>query len=90
MDVRCLLVVRVNDHLVDKLDQLVICCGGLQRVVIAAVIDGATVHVGQQLVDGAAVLNRTKQLVQAFAKFGLRRDAVGKLGDAWKHLRHDA
>ena len=90
VDVRGLLVVSVDDDLVDELHQLVVGGGRLQRVIIGAVFNRAAVHIGQQLVDGAVVHRRAKQLRHGLGKVGVGGDAVGKLAAAWEHLRHHA
>ena len=54
MNVRHLLVIGVDNDLVDELDEFIVRRSRLQRVVIAAIVYRATIHVGQQLVDRAA------------------------------------
>ena len=61
VDVGGLLVVGVDDDLVDELDQLVVGGGRLQRrVFVAAVVDRAAVHAGQQIVNGGGVYRGAK------------------------------
>ena len=47
VNVRGILAVGVDDHLVDELDQFIVGRRRLQRIVIAAVIDGRAIQVGQ-------------------------------------------
>ena len=90
VDVRGLLVEGVDDDLVDELDEFVVGCRRLQRIVVGAVVDRSGVHVGQQLVDRAALGAAAKDLFEGLGKFGLCGDAIGKAGDAGNHLRHNA
>ena len=87
VDVGHLLVVGIDDDLVDKLDQFIVGRGRLQRIVVAAIIQGRAVHVGQHLVDAAALSLHAKELAQGLHELGVRGDAVRELADARKHLR---
>jgi len=90
VNIRRLLVVRVDDEFVDELDQFVVGSGRLQRIVVFSVVDRTPVHVGEHLVYGGVALRRAKQLLHGLVKIGPGRHAIGHFLGARKHLRNNA
>ena len=90
VNVRHALVVGIQNDLVDKLDQFVVCRRRFQGIVVVAFIHRRAVHVGQHFIDAATSGLQPKDLPQRVMKLGMGGDVVDKFADFWEHLLHDA